>query len=182
MFVRYLIFAFFLNFFVFSCVADDSDDVPSLQKQDWANLPACGIYSNSSISHVRGNEGLKFSTVKIFTENLSGPPYTQDDTMSTGVSCAFSLMSEAAAASGIRLTIDSAFRSLERQEYFWHCYQTKSCNDGNLAAKPGSSNHGYALALDLNCADGDSPQYAWMKSNGAKFGFVRTVPTENWHW
>jgi hypothetical protein len=60
-----------------------------------------------------------------------------------------------------------------------------------LAAVPGTSNHGWALAVDL-CGGIDSygtAQYAWMVANAGRFGFVH--PTwadpgngreEPWHW
>ncbi|CAF4229595.1 unnamed protein product, partial [Adineta steineri] len=79
-----------------------------------------------------------------------------------------------------------------RQQYFWNCYRSKRCNGGNLAARPGTSNHGKGIALDLNtnCGKqtrarpncGGSRVYQWLYKNGAKFGFTRTVKSEPWHW
>jgi hypothetical protein len=34
--------------------------------------------------------------------------------------------------------IASIFRTVSRQNYFWNCYITKRCNQGNLAACPGT--------------------------------------------
>ena len=59
----------------------------------------------------------------------------------------------------------------------------------NLAAKPGSSNHGNGIALDLNTggsSDGrfmgvDKEIYSWLVKNSWKFGFIRTVAKEEWH-
>jgi hypothetical protein len=60
-----------------------------------------------------------------------------------------------------------------------------------LAAVPGTSNHGWGLAVDL-CGGIDSygsEQYRWMTANAGRFGFVH--PTwadpgngreEPWHW
>ncbi|RBY95557.1 D-alanyl-D-alanine carboxypeptidase [Blastococcus sp. TF02-8] len=60
-----------------------------------------------------------------------------------------------------------------------------------LAAVPGTSNHGWGLAVDL-CGGIDgfgTPQYAWMVANAGRFGFLH--PTwadpgngreEPWHW
>lgn len=61
-----------------------------------------------------------------------------------------------------------------------NCYITKQCNNGNLAAKPGTSNHGVGLALDLN--SGGAGVYNWLKNNGHAYGFIRTVSSETWHW
>jgi cell wall-associated NlpC family hydrolase len=60
-----------------------------------------------------------------------------------------------------------------------------------LAAVPGTSNHGWGLAVDL-CGGIErfgTPQYAWMTANAGRFGFLH--PTwadpgrgreEPWHW
>jgi cell wall-associated NlpC family hydrolase len=60
-----------------------------------------------------------------------------------------------------------------------------------LAAVPGTSNHGWALAVDLgggvNVAG--TPQWTWMTANAARFGFVQPdwagpggEKPEPWHW
>ncbi len=60
-----------------------------------------------------------------------------------------------------------------------------------LAAVPGTSNHGWGLAVDL-CGGIDrygTPQYTWMKANAGRFGFLHpdwAEPghgrEEPWHW
>jgi hypothetical protein len=61
----------------------------------------------------------------------------------------------------------------------------------SLAAVPGTSNHGWGLAIDLcggiNVAG--TPQYAWMAQNALRFGFVHPdwaqpggEKPEPWHW
>jgi LAS superfamily LD-carboxypeptidase LdcB len=112
--------------------------------------------------------------------------------MSTTTACAFDKMASAAKKAGVTITIASGFRTIPRQEYFWNCYKKKSCNNGNLAARPGTSNHGRGIALDLNtnCGkqEGAKPNcngskvYQWLKNNGHKYGFKRTVQSEPWHW
>ena len=60
-----------------------------------------------------------------------------------------------------------------------------------LAAVPGTSNHGWALAVDLcggiNIAG--SAQWRWMTANAGRFGFVQPdwagpagEKPEPWHW
>jgi hypothetical protein len=88
---------------------------------------------------------------------------------------AFLKMQKAAHAAGVALTINSGFRTNEEQQYFYNCYKTKKCNSGNLAAKPGYSNHQSGRALDLQTS-------SWLASNASKFGFKRTVPSEPWHY
>jgi hypothetical protein len=69
---------------------------------------------------------------------------------------------------------------MSQQQYLYSCYVNCSCNNCNLAAKPGYSNHQSGSALDLNTS---APGvYAWLSKNAGKFGFKRTVPSEAWHW
>jgi LAS superfamily LD-carboxypeptidase LdcB len=53
----------------------------------------------------------------------------------------------------------------------------------NLAAKPGNSNHQNGIAIDIAVAGADGNEvYEWLKLNAPRFGFVRTVSGEPWHW
>jgi hypothetical protein len=52
-------------------------------------------------------------------------------------------------------------------------------SQGGLAAKPGTSDHGWGMAVDL---DLDSKAQAWMRANAGKYGFVEDTPREPWHW
>lgn len=77
----------------------------------------------------------------------------------------------------MNLRIVSGFRTQAEQEALYRLYRAGS---GNLAARPGYSNHQDGKALDLNTRD--PGVYAWLTRNGARFGFKRTVPSERWHW
>jgi cell wall-associated NlpC family hydrolase len=88
------------------------------------------------------------------------------------------------AAFGTPLCITDSYRSLAGQV---SAFSRKP----ELAAVPGTSNHGWALAVDL-CGGinvGGSPQWTWMTANAARFGFVqpdwaspRGEKPEPWHW
>jgi cell wall-associated NlpC family hydrolase len=88
------------------------------------------------------------------------------------------------AAFGTPLCITDSYRSLGAQIA---AFATKP----KLAAVPGTSNHGWALAVDL-CGGihiGGSAQWTWMVANAARFGFVQpnwAAPggekPEPWHW
>jgi len=146
----------------------------------------CGVYAKAKRSKIRGNGGTTYTVVKINRAHLTNPssaslsPTASDNTITVGTACAFNTMAAAAKKSGLRLTINSGFRTLARQQYFWNCYVSKKCNGGNLAARPGTSNHGRGVALDINVASG--AVYNWLAKNARKYGFIRTVPTERWHW
>ena len=88
---------------------------------------------------------------------------------------AFLKMQAAANAEGVRLSLTSGFRTMEEQKHLYSCYVNNSCNNGNLAAKPGYSNHQSGLALDVSTS-------TWLARNASKFGFVRTVSRESWHY
>jgi D-alanyl-D-alanine carboxypeptidase len=52
-------------------------------------------------------------------------------------------------------------------------------SQGGLAAKPGTSEHGWGMAADL---DLNPKALAWMRQNGKNYGFVNNVSRESWHW
>ena len=90
---------------------------------------------------------------------------------------AFRAMARAASRAGIDLRIRSGFRSHAKQERLYRKYRR---GEGNLAARPGYSNHESGRALDLCITDYDV--YAWLEHHASEFGFHRTVVGEPWHW
>jgi LAS superfamily LD-carboxypeptidase LdcB len=68
-------------------------------------------------------------------------------------------------------------------------YQAYLDGKGNLAAKPGASNHGNGIGMDLSTGSRkskssgplDSKVYDWLIKNSWRYGFVRAVATEEWH-
>jgi cell wall-associated NlpC family hydrolase len=85
---------------------------------------------------------------------------------------------------GEDLCITDSYRSLASQVTAFYAKP-------GLAAVPGTSNHGWALAVDL-CGGihrSGSPQWRWMTANAGRFGFVQpdwAAPggekPEPWHW
>lgn len=71
----------------------------------------------------------------------------------------------------------TAYRTYAAQMYFWNLYIT---GRGNLAARPGTSNHGWGIAVDFA-----SPKMRWIVDRiGAKYGFAKRwsdAPSEWWH-
>jgi Putative peptidoglycan binding domain/D-alanyl-D-alanine carboxypeptidase len=70
----------------------------------------------------------------------------------------------------------SAYRNLAMQQYFWNLYQS---GQGNLAAYPGTSNHGFGTTVDV-------PAYtrSAIDRHGAAFGWAKAwsdAPSEWWH-
>lgn len=70
---------------------------------------------------------------------------------------------------------DSAYRSYERQVYYWNLYQS---GQGNLAARPGTSNHGWGNAIDL----ASIPMRGVVDRLGKNYGWRKVeAPSEWWH-
>jgi LAS superfamily LD-carboxypeptidase LdcB len=90
---------------------------------------------------------------------------------------AFVAMAGAAAQRGITLAIRSGFRSHEQQKELYLWYRR---GWGNLAARPGYSNHQSGRAVDIYIED--YAVYEWLKQNARDYGFKRTVKREAWHW
>lgn len=84
---------------------------------------------------------------------------------------------EDAAADGIDIGITDSYRPLAVQERL--AREKGLYSQGGLAAVPGTSNHGWGMATDL---DLDQPALDWMRENGWRYGFVEDVPREPWHW
>lgn len=150
----------------------------------------CGAYSGVETLKIAGNHNVMYDVVKILPGDLTYPsiasksPTHKDNTMTVDTACAFARLKDGASSAGHKITINSGFRTESRQEYFWNCYQSKKCNNGNKAARPTSaggrgSNHGKGIALDLNLKNG---AYDWMRNNASRYGFIRTVSSETWHW
>ncbi|MFP2929888.1 peptidoglycan-binding protein, partial [Pyxidicoccus sp. 3LG] len=97
----------------------------------------------------------------------------------TDAAAAFNRMHAAARAAGINLKVNSGFRTMAEQRALYQAYLNGT---GNLAAKPGYSNHQGGIAVDINVGGTGTSTYRWLANNAHKFGFVRTVPSEPWHW
>ena len=93
--------------------------------------------------------------------------------MRPDVAAAFDAMSTAAAATGVSLTINSAFRSDAEQAALFAANP-----DPTWVAPPGQSLHRCATELDLGASD----SYSWLVANAGRFGFVQRYSWEAWHY
>ena len=102
-------------------------------------------------------------------------------TLRTDAANAFNRMKASARAAGVSLTAVSGFRTMEQQRYLYQLYQS---GRGNLAARPGYSNHQGGVSVDVstNGAGYSSSAYRWLSNNARRFGFVNDVGGEPWHW
>lgn len=82
---------------------------------------------------------------------------------------------------GVTISINSGFRTQSEQQYFYNCYRNGNCNNGNLAAAPGYSNHQNGRALDL--AISNHTKFRQVLSElGLTSKWKNTVASERWHW
>lgn len=127
-------------------------------KQSVTNLE--GLYDNGRLP----DEAL--TSIGVGSHRLSAP-----------AASAFRKMIAAAEAEGVTIGVTDSYRSYDAQVDV--ARRKGLYSQGGLAAKPGTSDHGLGLALDL---DLDSTAQAWMRANGTRFGFVEDTPREPWHW
>lgn len=110
----------------------------------------------------------------------------------------------AAAAAGVALEVQSAYRSYSYQQTVFAGWVAQDGLGAALktSARPGHSEHQLGTALDFRSADGPpawdladwrkTPEGAWLADNAAHFGFVMSYPAgkeavtcysyEPWHY
>ncbi len=88
----------------------------------------------------------------------------------------------AAAADGVQLIPGGGYRD-------YHTQVRLRSEKGRWAAQPGTSNHGWGLAIDWWAMSFDSPGFAWLQANASRYGWNHpdwagpygSLP-EPWHW
>ncbi len=97
---------------------------------------------------------------------------------------ALNAMIQAAAADGVNLAIGNTYRDYETQAAAYRAY--KAGEKSAPVASPGTSNHGWGLAVDFSSLATDSAEFQWLVANAAKYGYTNPFgtsnPTEPWHW
>ncbi|MEW5738486.1 MAG: M15 family metallopeptidase [Myxococcota bacterium] len=93
---------------------------------------------------------------------------------------AYLRMQADAARAGIHFYPESGFRTMEQQQYLYNLYLQ---GRGNLAARPGYSNHQGGISLDIGNTGGyGGAAYRWLAANAGRYGFRNDVGGEPWHW
>lgn len=108
-------------------------------------------------------------------------------------------MFDAALKDGITLILNQGHRSFGQQMELRkkHLKDKSKINDEAFllnapssefsppTGKPGWSNHHDGSAYDIKTRDDAGkylPAYSWLIKRAIEFGFIRTVPSETWHW
>jgi len=99
--------------------------------------------------------------------------------LNSEASVAYLKMVAAAKSEGVEWGITDSYRTLDSQK---DLVKRKGLySKGGLAAQPGTSNHGWGSALDLNFKVGKGNALEWLKKNAGTYGFTN-IPREPWHW
>lgn len=151
------------------CAAEADDEETEDQEEEPAAETSDELRSTVSCKERTDTAYRRGAAYSIQVIHVGGKPTTK----TTGH--AFLKLQAAAHQAGVRLSLTSGFRTMAEQKHLYSCYQSRSCNGGNLAARPGYSNHQNGLAVDLSTS-------TWLARNASRFGFVRTVSKESWHW
>ena len=86
-------------------------------------------------------------------------------------------MIAAAKKDGVTIGITDSYRSYDEQVDV--ARRKGLYSQGGLAAKPGTSAHGWGMATDL---DLNSKALTWMRKHASEYGFEEDTPREPWHW
>jgi len=89
----------------------------------------------------------------------------------------FISMRTAAAQQGVSISVTDSYRSYDSQVEL--AARKGLSQNGGLAAVPGTSEHGWGLAVDM---DVNGAGMNWLKANGATYGWVQPSTREPWHW
>jgi hypothetical protein len=99
------------------------------------------------------------------------------------LSARFAMAQSFAEADGIKLTLTSGFRSLERQQMLFDrevAIRGSETEAAKWVLPPQFSHHPQGLAIDVNYP-GDRAGALWLERNGARFGLCRVYANEWWH-
>jgi hypothetical protein len=149
-----------------------SADVTSVEEaKEQAEATAWGGHSNGRIPA---------SALSPVLSSVPGSGYLRRDAAAQYVSMALAFR----AAIGTDLGITEGYRSYDRQVEYWNRYQQGT---GNLAAYPGTSNHGWGVSCDFGSGVQSYGTAAkrWMDANAARYGWEPTgngfSSREAWH-
>ena len=161
--------------------------------------PTVDRYNTRTGQLVEG--GAPAKDVNRYNNNLMSRPNTQTKVVWEPVAQAFERMRADAQKEGHNIILNSGQRSFEEQLDLRRRFVIDRSKRGDnrylvtasvrkfkpLTAAPGRSNHQSGIAVDINTGSpmrggAPSPVYKWLCLNAHRFGFVRTVRSERWHW
>ncbi len=149
------------------------------------NTSATSSTSAATLSEAQNSGWGGFSNGKIPSDKLTAVSFMPNHRLHADAAAAITTLNTAYKAKfGSNIVMTDSYRSYQAQVI---CRQNK----GSICAVPGTSNHGWGLAVDLagGINNYQSEQYKWMTANAPTYGFVNPAwarqggsNPEPWHW
>jgi carbon monoxide dehydrogenase subunit G len=147
---------------------------------------AAPLSSSVSASASTGAEGGGYENGKIPESALCAISWQTVDHLRCDAAAKFEALNTAFKAKwGVNICVNDAYRSYAKQVALY-----KELGSG-VAAVPGTSNHGWGIAVDLGCGVGifGNAPHVWFAVNAPKYGFTQpewaligSSRAEAWHW
>ena len=158
---------------------DDEEDAPSTTTKAPDNGEAVG---EPQLEEAQAEWG-SYENGKIPDSELQALFFSPSNKMNKKAATAMEEMNKAYKAdNGSDLIINDAYREYNRQVKLREQL-------GSTAGVPGTSNHGWGLAADIEVGAFGSSTYNWLKANAHKYGYVHPAwaepggsNPEQWHW
>ena len=158
---------------------DDEEDAPSTTAKAPDNGEAVG---EPQLEEAQAEWG-SYENGKIPDSELQTLSFSSGNKMNKKAAIAMEEMNKAYKAdNGSDLIINDAYREYNRQVKLREQL-------GSIAGVPGTSNHGWGLAADIEVGAFGSSTYNWLKANAHKYGYVHPAwaepggsNPEQWHW
>ena len=158
---------------------DDEEDAPSTTTKAPDNGEAVG---EPQLEEAQAEWG-SYENGKIPDSELQALSFSPENKMNKKATIAMEEMNKAYKAdNGSDLIINDAYREYDRQVKLREQL-------GSTAGVPGTSNHGWGLAADIEVGPFGSSAYNWLKANAHKYGYVHPAwaepggsNPEQWHW
>ena len=158
---------------------DDEEEAPSTTAKAPDNGEAVG---EPQLEEAQAKWG-SYENGKIPDSELQALSFSPGNKMNKKAAAAMEEMNKAYKAdNGSDLIINDAYREYDRQVKLREQL-------GSTAGVPGTSNHGWGLAADIEVGAFGSSTYNWLKANAHKYGYVHPAwaepggsNPEQWHW
>ena len=158
---------------------DDEEEAPSTTAKAPDNGEAVG---EPQLEEAQAKWG-SYENGKIPDSELQALSFSPGNKMNKKAAAAMEEMNKAYKAdNGSDLIINDAYREYDRQVKLREQL-------GSTAGVPGTSNHGWGLAADIEVGPFGSSAYNWLKANAHKYGYVHPAwaepggsNPEQWHW
>ncbi|MEW6434392.1 MAG: D-alanyl-D-alanine carboxypeptidase family protein [Myxococcota bacterium] len=147
----------------------------------WGSLGVQGSPGGGTVQPAPSGPGTRTTGyVNGRPQSITVSPIGNGKYLRSDAAAAFNAMRRDAARAGVNLNPVSGFRTMAEQTYLYNLYRS---GRGNLAARPGYSNHQSGISVDVSTNGSyNSAAYRWLAANARRYGFVNDVRGEPWHW